>query len=256
MAPEVPSRPQHTCANFPLCGNSQHRTRSAEGSRERSAYCQSCYSRSICTFSGCENPSAPGSGRYETPYCALHYRDPCNTSQRHWKLCCNSRIGCQYLSQHARIGKCFACAMGNVPCAHSLLGCSKHVRSTAPISLSKRPACSAKNGTKCPFDHTNADFCSSRLCGLHRTSASDVVCSDCAAGRLPCPNRCSRRTECSSQKLCSTCSAAQIPNSIEALVNPIEPPFCSATASTFIACTRRTDCNSLSNCSPLSSLRL
>ena len=137
MPPTVLYSPSKACASFPLCQQPRSRKRcGSSDARQPSEYCENCLSvQPACAFPTCTRLAAPGTGRYSTDLCVVHYTDPCNAAQRHWSLCCNAKVGCQYLSQTPRSGKCFACQESNLPCAHALAGCAVHTRSgAAPLS--------------------------------------------------------------------------------------------------------------------------
>ena len=202
--------PRHACSSYPLCQNSQKK-KGSDGSRQRLEYCELCLSsRPLCAAPDCTRLAAPGSGRYDTDLCVIHYSDPFNATRRVWKLCCNSRLGCRQLSQTPRSGKCFACAQGCPPCAHSLSGCSAHIRSPTKTPLARRGCCNSGLNGMCTFDYSDPQKCTTPLCGQPRTSLTSSTCSDCSLGRYPCSNICSRRCVPSfsaSQRLCQLCSS-------------------------------------------------
>ena len=128
MAPVASPGPQYCCVNYPLCTNSQQRVRSTAGLRTRLPHCAFCLERDRCAFPNCENHAAPTAGSYRTEFCSLHFGDPYNSNHRKRKLCSDSKIGCLQLTQEPRSGKCVPCSNGSSPCAHSMSGCSLHVR--------------------------------------------------------------------------------------------------------------------------------
>ena len=175
MAPVLSDRPKHSCKNYPLCQESQKKLTSSCGSRERLSHCASCLERARCAFPNCQDHIPPSSGRYRTDLCAFHYRDPCNSDHRTWKLCSHSRVGCSHLAMTPRSGKCFSCAEGGLPCAHSMLGCSKHVRNPPKTCVSSRASCSGHASSRCPFDPSNGKSCSSLAVHVYRTRKQVLI---------------------------------------------------------------------------------
>ena len=206
MAPPVTHRPKSVCANFPLCREIQYQPRKSHEVRTRSDYCSACcFSRPACAYPGCVGRAVPGRGRYVTTLCASHYRDPCNSS-RAWPLCSNSKIGCLQLSETSKLGKCFACSQGNLPCLHSLRGCAAHLRGSTSHSISTRKSCGCRAQPLCIYDPLNTSTCASPRCALPVMLATAPLCSDCASGTLPCKNNCSRRSVSGNTGLCLPCS--------------------------------------------------
>ena len=235
MAPLVSFGPKHCCNNFPLCTSSQLKQRKSDGSRSRLPHCSSCSVRGRCAFPGCENPSAPSTGRYRTDFCTTHYRDPCYANLRKWGLCSESRTGCLHLVEEPRASRCFACNNGSLPCANSLSGCRAYVRNPPKTSLQLRRPCSSQNLQQCPFDPTNSRSCSEALCGSPRTSSTEPRCLDCCNGRLPCPLICSRRTANASDSLCTLClrqiSPPVSPSSVQSAPPSVPPTDCTSACS-------------------------
>ena len=175
----------------------------------------------LAAHSKTENHAAPSEGRYQTDFCALHYRDLCNAISRKWRLCSNSRIGCSHLAQEPRSGKSHACNTGCPPCAHSMSGCPSHVRNSDKITLRLRKTCSSHNHQRCPFDPSNTLSCSTSMCGNPRVSATESRCPDCIDEHVPCSQNCSRRTVSISETLCQLCSRQAPPTASASSVDPV-----------------------------------
>ena len=186
MAPAIAFAPKHFCINFPLCTSSQSQKTVSEPSTARKGtrelYCSTCLDAVPCSFAGCDRSSAPLVVRGRSiQHCSEHYRDPSTAAARDWKLCTNSKFGCRHLAESRRGGKCFACAAGNLPCLHAMLGCERHVRGETNAPPRKRLACSDRSHHRCNYAPHNPAACVTARCGNLRSNHAQDTCAECAA---------------------------------------------------------------------------
>ena len=139
-------------------------------------------------------------------YCVDHYKDPAFGTDRPWKLCANTKIGCSELASSRRGGKCYACLSHNLPCLHALMGCHRRVRCDSDLPPRKRPACSSREARHCYYDPSNRSVCSTDRCG-NVVTVPNSICEVCSSGSTPCVNKCTRRAEIGLRGHCTPCSA-------------------------------------------------
>ena len=132
MLPQVASKPNEKCNNYPVCTGRQKRPRVAGVKQTWLQYCSLCFTNPVCKESGCKN-HVPSGGKIAgtsaswdpNGLCVEHIR--ASRSSCAWTFCSASSAGCNQLSMRYGKSKCYSCSQGRPPVQSIVTKCNSRV---------------------------------------------------------------------------------------------------------------------------------